>query len=115
MDEHQDENPYGTTPAGPDAPTGSDRRRPPPAVRPAVGRRDPADPAAAPARGEVAVAGTLALAVGLGGVAIGQAIGNHTVTGSGTPAAGSSPIGQLGWGDQFGDGSGEDRQRQRQR
>jgi len=53
----------------------------------------------------VAVAGTLVLAVGLGGgVAIGHALGDHAVAGSGTPASGSAPAGQLGWGDQFGDG-----------
>jgi S1-C subfamily serine protease len=53
----------------------------------------------------VAVAGTLVLAVGLGGgVAIGHALGDHTVAGSGTPASGSAPAGQLGWGDRFGDG-----------
>jgi S1-C subfamily serine protease len=85
MDEQQGENPYGTTPAAPAGPATPPRRR----------------------RGAtIAVAGTLALAVGLGGVAIGQAIGNHTVTGSGTPASGSVPIGQLGWGDQFGNGDG---------
>jgi S1-C subfamily serine protease len=85
MDEHQDENPYGTTPAAPVGPTTPPRRR----------------------RGAtIAVAGTLVLAVGLGGVAIGQAIGDHTVAGSGTPAAGSTSTGQFGWGDQFGDGSG---------
>ena len=88
MDEHQDENPYGTTPAPP--------ATPPTPPTPPRHRRGAA----------IAVAGTLALAVGLGGVAIGQTIGNHTVTGSGTPASGSTPIGQLGWGDQFGDGSG---------
>ena len=88
MDEHQDENPYGTTPA--------------PAATPPT----PPTPPRHRRGATIAVAGTLALAVGLGGVAIGQTIGNHTVTGSGTPAAGSTPIGQLGWGDQFGDGSG---------
>ena len=60
----------------------------------------------------VAVAGSLALAIGLGGVAIGQAYGGRTVAGNGTPAAGSTAAGQLGWGDpfggtgQFGDGGG---------
>ncbi len=53
----------------------------------------------------VAVAGTLVLAVGLGGgVAIGHALADHAVAGSGTPASGSAPAGQLGWGDRFGDG-----------
>jgi S1-C subfamily serine protease len=51
----------------------------------------------------VAVAGSLALAIGLGGVAIGQAYGGRTVAGNGTPAAGSTAAGQLGWGDPFGD------------
>ncbi len=88
MDEHQDENPYGTTPAA--------SATPPTPPTPPRHRRG----------ATIAVAGTLALAIGLGGVAIGQAIGNHTVTGSGTPAAGSTPIGQLGWGDQFGNGNG---------
>jgi len=66
--------------------------------------RPPARPR--PRRGaRVAVAGTLVLAVGLGGgVAIGHALGDHAVAGSGTPASGSAPAGQLGWGDQFGDG-----------
>jgi S1-C subfamily serine protease len=54
----------------------------------------------------VAVAGTLALAVGLGGVAIGQTIGDRTVAGSGTPAAGSTSTGQFDWGDRFGNGTG---------
>ena len=66
--------------------------------------RPPARPR--PRRGaRVAVAGTLVLAVGLGGgVAIGHALGDHAVAGSGTPASGSAPAGQLGWGDRFGDG-----------
>src|SRR6185437_6638688 len=66
--------------------------------------RTPARPR--PRRGaRVAVAGTLVLAVGLGGgVAIGHALGDPAVAGSGTPASGSAPAGQLGWGDQFGDG-----------
>jgi len=66
--------------------------------------RPPARPR--PRRGaRVVVAGTLVLAVGLGGgVAIGHALGDHAVAGSGTPASGSAPAGQLGWGDQFGDG-----------
>jgi S1-C subfamily serine protease len=54
----------------------------------------------------IAVASTLTLAVGLGGVAIGQAVGDRTVAGSGTPAAGSTPAGQFDWGDRFGDGAG---------
>jgi S1-C subfamily serine protease len=86
MDEQQSESPEGTTPAAPAGPP----------TRPTPSRRR---------RGAtIAVTGTLALAVGLGGVAIGQAIGDRTVTGSGTPAAGSAPIGQLGWGDGFGNG-----------
>jgi S1-C subfamily serine protease len=52
----------------------------------------------------VAVAGSLALAVGLGGVAIGQSLGDHTIAGNGT--AGSTATGQLGWGDPFG-GTGQ--------
>jgi S1-C subfamily serine protease len=92
MDQHQGENPYGTTPAAPAAvPT------PPAPTPPAPPRR----------RGvTIAVASTLALAVGLGGVAIGQAVGDRTVAGSGRPAAGSTPAGQFDWGDRFGDGAG---------
>ena len=85
MSEHQGENEYGTTPEPPIRPAGPVRRR----------------------RGvTVAVAGTLALAVGLGGVAIGQTIGDRTVTGNGTPAAGSTPTGQFDWGDRYGNGTG---------
>ena len=76
----------------PMSPTGQPFGRPPARPRPRRGAR-------------VAVAGTLVLAVGLGGgVAIGHALGDHAVAGSGTPASGSAPAGQLGWGDQFGDG-----------
>jgi len=85
MSEHQGENAYGTTPEPPIRP-----------VRPLRRRRGVT----------VAVAGTLALAVGLGGVAIGQTIGDRTVTGNGTPAAGSTPAGQLDWGDRYGNGTG---------
>ncbi len=53
----------------------------------------------------IAVAGTLALAVGLGGIAIGRSIGDRTVAGSGTPAAGSTSTGQFDWGDRFGNGT----------
>ena len=83
MEEQQGESPHGTIPPAPaDAPT-------PPRHRRGV---------------KIAVAGTLALALGLGGVAIGDAIGSHSVNGNGTPASGSSPIGQFNWGDQFGSG-----------
>jgi S1-C subfamily serine protease len=53
----------------------------------------------------IAVAGTLALAIGFGGVAIGQAFGDRTVSGNGAPAAGSTATGRMGTGDPFG-GSG---------
>ena len=115
MDEHQDETPHGTTP--PASAT-------PPTEQPTASTNQPTSqpfgqpfgqpltpPPAQPRhrRGaRIAVAGTLVLAVGLGGgVAIGHAIGDHSVTGSGTPAAGSAPAGQLGWGDQYGNGTGQ--------
>jgi S1-C subfamily serine protease len=44
----------------------------------------------------IIVGGGLALALGLGGVAIGANVGSHTVAGSGT--AGSATTGQFGWG-----------------
>jgi S1-C subfamily serine protease len=85
MTEHHGQNQYRTTPEPPIHPAEPVRRR----------------------RGlTVAVAGTLALAVGLGGVAIGQTVGARTVTGNGTPAAGSTPTGQFDWGDRYGNGTG---------
>ncbi|HVE31820.1 MAG TPA: trypsin-like peptidase domain-containing protein [Mycobacteriales bacterium] len=115
MDEHQDETPHGTTP--PASAT-------PPTEQPTASTNQPTSqpfdqpfgqpltpPPAQPRhrRGaRIAVAGTLVLAVGLGGgIAIGHSIGDHSVTGSGTPAAGSAPAGQLGWGDQYGNGTGQ--------
>ena len=115
MDEHQDETPHGTTP--PASAT-------PPTEQPTASTNQPTSqpfgqpfgqpltpPPAQPRhrRGaRIAVAGTLVLAVGLGGgIAIGHAIGDHSVTGGGTPAAGSAPAGQLGWGDQYGNGTGQ--------
>ena len=130
MDEHQDETPTGAIPASPSTPPAEQPTQPaeqqtqptepaeqqtgqpmPPTgqpLGPPFGRppaRPPARPR--PRRGaRVAVAGTLVLAVGFGGgVAIGHALGDHTVAGSGTAASGSAPVGQLGWGDRFG-GSG---------
>ena len=130
MDEHQDETPTGAIPASPSTPPAEQPTQPaeqqtqptepaeqqtgqpmpptgqpfgPPFGRPPA--RPPARPR--PRRGaRVAVAGTLVLAVGFGGgVAIGHALGDHTVAGSGTAASGSAPAGQFGWGDRFG-GSG---------
>jgi S1-C subfamily serine protease len=46
---------------------------------------------------KIAVAGSLALALGLGGVEIGQSIGERTVAGSGMP--GNATTGQSGFGD----------------
>jgi S1-C subfamily serine protease len=109
MDEHQDENPNETPPAAPATPPTDQPNHAPNQASGQWPYQAPTQPPAQPRhrRGAtIAVAGTLALAVGLGGVAIGHAIGNRTVTGSGTPAAGSAPVGQLGWGSQFGDGTG---------
>ena len=71
MDEHQGENPYepprlprgsvGSTPTAPAGPYGTTRRP-----------RGPPTPPWHRSKVKVAVAGTLALAVGLGGVAIGE-------------------------------------------
>jgi S1-C subfamily serine protease len=135
MDEHQDETPTGAIPASPSTPPAeqptqpADQQTQP--TQPAEQQTQPTEPAEQqigqpmpptgqpfgppfgrpparprPRRGaRVAVAGTLVLAVGLGGgVAIGHALGDHAVAGSGTPASGSAPTGQLGWGDRFGDG-----------
>jgi S1-C subfamily serine protease len=127
MDEHQDETPTGAIPASPSTPPTEQPTQP---TQPAEQQTQPTQPAEQqsgqpsptgqpfgppfgrpparprPRRGaRVAVAGTLVLAVGLGGgVAIGHALGDHAVAGSGTPASGSAPTGQLGWGDRFGDG-----------
>jgi S1-C subfamily serine protease len=131
MDEHQDETPTGAIPASPstqpaEQPTQPAERQTQPS-QPVEQQTQPSQPVEQPTgqpmlptgqpfgqplarprtrRGaRVAVAGTLVLAVGLGGgVAIGHALGDHAVAGSGTPASGSAPAGQLGWGDQFGDG-----------
>jgi len=107
MEEQQGENPYDTTPASPEAPYGSTPTAPagPYGTTPTA----PAGPPTPPwhrSKVKVAMAGTLALALGLGGFAIGDAVGNHAVTGNGTAASGSSPIGQFNWSDPFGNGSG---------
>jgi S1-C subfamily serine protease len=125
MDEHQDETPTGAIPASPSTPPAEQPTRPAeqqtqptqPAEQPIGQPMSPTGQPLGPPFGQpldrprtrrgarVAVAGTLVLAVGLGGgVAIGHALGDHAVAGSGTPASGSAPAGQLGWGDQFGDG-----------
>jgi S1-C subfamily serine protease len=135
MDEHQDETPTGAIPASPSTPPAEQPTQPAEQqtqpTQPAEQQTHPTQPAEQPTgqpmsstgrpfgppfglpaarprsrRGaRVAVAGTLVLAVGLGGgVAIGHALGDHAVAGSGTPASGSAPAGQLGWGDRFGDG-----------
>jgi len=106
MEEQQGENPYDTTPASPEAPYGSTPTAP--AGPYGTTTTAPAGPPTRPwhrSKVKVAMAGTLALALGLGGFAIGDAVGNHAVTGSGAAASGSSPIGQFNWGDPFGNGS----------
>jgi S1-C subfamily serine protease len=105
MEEQLGENPYGTTPPAPAGPYGTTQATPegPYGTTPAA----PPTPPRHRSKVKIAVAGTLALGLGLGGLAIGDAIGNHSVSGSGTPAAGSSPIGQFNWGDQLGNGSGD--------
>ena len=119
MDEHQDETPQGTAPAAPATPP-TEQPTPPTPPTPPTGQPQgqpfgqpfgqPLTPPPAQPRhrrgARIAVAGTLVLAVGLGGgVAIGHSIGDHSVAGSGT--SGSAPVGQLGWGDPYGDGTGQ--------
>jgi S1-C subfamily serine protease len=119
MDEHQDETPQGTAPAAPATPP-TEQPTPPTPPTPPTGQPQgqpfgqpfgqPLTPPPAQPRhrrgARIAVAGTLVLAVGLGGgVAIGHSIGDHSVAGSGT--SGSAPVGQLGWGDPYGNGTGQ--------
>jgi S1-C subfamily serine protease len=116
MSEHQDEIPHGTTPAAPATPPTEQPTPPTPPSQPQgqpfgqpFGQPLTPPPAQPPHRrgARIAVAGTLVLAVGLGGgIAIGHAIGGHSVAGSGTPGSGSAPVGQLGWGDPYGNGTG---------
>jgi S1-C subfamily serine protease/AraC-like DNA-binding protein len=101
-----------TTPAGHPAPGGYETPvgytppagYAPPAGYPAgVAAPGVAAPPAVPRRrrraGTAAVAGTLALAVALGGVAIGRELGgSQTTGGSGTAAPGSTTTGQFGFG-----------------